>query len=104
MTGVQTCALPISPINISLPSDSQAHALRTKLYSYFKALRTTESSPELIAVADALTLTVVLDVLTVSRKSDQWDAVALRAALGTLPTPTPNTSLQRLKDLRATSL
>lgn len=69
-------------LEITLESEKHATSFRGKVYSYFKALRTDGSRPDLIAKSQAISLTVEGRVFKAFPSADSWDAVAIREALG----------------------
>lgn len=84
---------------LTLPTEAHAKALKSKLYVYFTALRRANQRPDLIAKANAISLSHSGAVLLLSQASDSWDAVAIRDSLGiTKDTPLPPPVIPTLQD------
>jgi len=104
-------------VEFTLPSPGHCLSFRGKLYSYFKALHTAADRPDLIAMADALSLSCSGPVLRIFPVEDSWDNCLLREVLdlpkgAALPEPnlppappTAQEKLQaKLRELRAARL
>jgi len=76
-------------ITITLDNPQRAKSLRSKLYAYFTALRKEALRPDLIIIADSLSLLLTGsgEALTLAPASSSWDNVAIRSALGLEVTP-----------------
>lgn len=101
-------AQPNGTYSLTLPSPSRAQALKSKLYAYFRAIRSDPASAVLATKSDLLSLSVTDAVLTIRHQEDSWDAKLLREAMGLQPpahSPVPlspeKSMLQALADLRA---
>lgn len=101
-------ATPGGYYSLTLPSPSQAQALKSKLYAYFRAVRSDPASAALAAKSDLLSLSVADCVLIIRHQDDSWDAKLLREAMGLqpqshapMPMPGEKSILQALQDLRA---
>ncbi len=67
---------------IQFASNNVAASLRTRAYGYFKALRTSNSRPDLCAISTGLSMRVAGSALVFFRRENSADAIALREALG----------------------
>ena len=103
-------------LSFDLPSPAHCLSFRGKVYSYFKALHTANTRPDLIAMADALSLSCSGPTFSIYPVEDSWDNCLLREVLDlqkgaplpdpNLPPPEPTAQdklkakLQELRDLR----
>lgn len=81
-----------SSLRIDLPTSSTCHTMRRKYYSYVEALRQSGRRPDLLQIANAVSVTVnesegaveghPLHYLWFFRTEDAWDNTAIRQALG----------------------
>jgi hypothetical protein len=67
---------------LTLPSPAHAKAFRMKVYSYFTALRRSALREDLIAKANAVSLSVDGCTFLISPAVDTWDALLIREGLG----------------------
>lgn len=69
-------------LKFTFPSHTLASSMKSKVYAYWKALRTENLRPDLTAKADLLSMRVEGSDLVLFRREDAWDAKLLRATLG----------------------
>lgn len=67
---------------LQLESPNAAASLRSKIYAYFTALRSSSTRADLVEMADKLSVRTAGSALVLFRAEDSWDARALRSALG----------------------
>lgn len=67
---------------LQLESPNAAASLKSKVHAYFTALRASGAHPDLVTMADQLSVRTAGSALVLYRREDSWDARALRAALG----------------------
>lgn len=63
-------------------SSKTSHWLKSKLYGYFAALRSHDARPDLIGMADFVSMRCEESNLIIYKRSDSRDARALRDAMG----------------------
>ena len=71
-----------TPFRFPFETDAGARAMRAKIYAYFRHLRNENLRLDLIEMADALTLQIEGNVLTLMRNEETWDHDAIRNILG----------------------
>lgn len=77
------CTCSVSKVyEMPLTTPSMASSIKSKIYAYFKSLRREGLRPDLIQLADQLSLRVSGTSLEFFLRADSWDAVAIRQALG----------------------
>ena len=89
--------------SIDFATPELAHALRFRIYGYFKALRTSLDRPDLTAMCTGLSMRTVGCAVHFYRRGDDKESAALRDALGidrTPPITTPSTLDSNLELLR----
>lgn len=67
---------------LALPDPALSRALSKKTYAYWNALRTENTRPDLIELCNKLSIRIVGEEMWFFRRTDSWDAVAIRNAMG----------------------
>lgn len=92
-----------------------AHALRFRIYAYFKALRSCVDRPDLAAMCSGVSIRIAASALVFYRRGEDKESAALRDALGLekgfsdgpssddvlIPASTLDSNLSQLRELRA---
>lgn len=69
-------------LRFTFPSHSLACSMKSKVYGYWKALRTENLRPDLVAKAELMSMKTDGSDLVLYRRADAWDARLLRGAMG----------------------
>ena len=69
-------------LRFTFPSCSIARSMKSKVYAYWKALRTEGLRPDLIEKSNLLSMRIEEAELVFFRREDAWDAKMLRASMG----------------------